>query len=395
MAHVTTAKYAMYLTGQHNVIPEASLVANITHVLLAFMRSESFNIPNATDWPLFTSVAHVRAQFPAGTAVMVAIGGWGDTEGFSTAAKSRRSRQRFAENVRAMVDATGADGIDLDWEYPGGNGEDYKRVPNQVKRWEIEAYPALLAAVRAALGPDKLLSAAVPGLPRDMLAFTAAAMARIERSVDFLNIMAYDLMNRRDGATKHHTGLALSRRALDAYLARGLPPRKALLGLAFYIKWFRTAPDPALRRACAAHPVGCRTALLEDPDSGADLGRAGAFSYHDPVPAELAASWDRARRGARYDEEEGGGGGCYYWDADEDLWWSWDSPPAMARKVATLFGERALGGVFAWGLGEDAPDWTHLKALNEAVRDVGLGRADGEGAPSTGRGDESQRREEL
>lgn len=50
---------------------------------------------------------------------MVAIGGWGDSTGFETAAKDSESRKHWASQVEAMVDATGADGVDIDWEYPG------------------------------------------------------------------------------------------------------------------------------------------------------------------------------------------------------------------------------------------------------------------------------------
>jgi chitinase len=52
--------------------------------------------------------------------------------------------------------------IDIDWEYPGGNGADYKQVRNSEKAYQIDAFPKLLAATRAAIG-DKLLSIAVPG----------------------------------------------------------------------------------------------------------------------------------------------------------------------------------------------------------------------------------------
>jgi chitinase len=51
---------------------------------------------------------------------------------------------------------------DIDWEYPGGNGGDYKHVANSAKTYQIEAYPAFLAEIRLAIG-DKLLSIAVPG----------------------------------------------------------------------------------------------------------------------------------------------------------------------------------------------------------------------------------------
>ena len=49
------------------------------------------------------------------------------------------------------------------WEFPGGNGEDYKQVPNDAKQYQIEAYPKALAAIRTAIGHDKILSIAVPG----------------------------------------------------------------------------------------------------------------------------------------------------------------------------------------------------------------------------------------
>lgn len=52
---------------------------------------------------------------------------------------------------------------DIDWEYPGGNGADYKQVSNSAKSYQIEAFPKLLAATRTAIGPNKLLSIAVPG----------------------------------------------------------------------------------------------------------------------------------------------------------------------------------------------------------------------------------------
>lgn len=74
------------------------------------MRSEVFNIPNQSEWPLFTSVAQVRPYFADGTQILVAIGGWGNTDGFSKAAKTKESRRVFASNIKAMIDAMDADG---------------------------------------------------------------------------------------------------------------------------------------------------------------------------------------------------------------------------------------------------------------------------------------------
>jgi GH18 family chitinase len=180
-------------------------------------------------------------------------------------------------------------------------------------------------------------------------------------SIDFLNIMTYDLMNRRDSVTKHHTGIQNSLEAIDAYLERGVPPERMNLGFAFYVKWFRTDPDAD----CQTKPIGCKTALMEDPTTGHDLGKAGAFSWHDEVPAELALSFNRALANGEYDNE---GGGHYHFDVEEDLFWSWDTPDALTKKFSAIVERKGLGGIFAWGLGEDAPKFEHLRASNHAVR---------------------------
>jgi chitinase len=37
-----------------------------------------------------------------------------------------------------------ADRLDIDWEYPGGNGANYRDVPNSQKTVEINAFSLLL-----------------------------------------------------------------------------------------------------------------------------------------------------------------------------------------------------------------------------------------------------------
>lgn len=84
------------------------------------MHSSRFNEEISDNgWPIFMTVEETRARFSPGTKVMVAIGGWGDTHGFDIAARTEDNRKRFARNVAAMVQDTGADGVDIDWEYPG------------------------------------------------------------------------------------------------------------------------------------------------------------------------------------------------------------------------------------------------------------------------------------
>jgi len=125
------------------------------------------------------------------------------------------------------------------------------------------------------------------------------------------------------------------------------------LGLAFYVKWFTTAVDVD----CHKIPVGCRTELMEDAKTGADLGKSEAFSWHHEVPVERTVSFTKALKEGSYDES---GGGQYCWDEKENIFWSWDTPEAIERKIKLVLDKRPIGGVFAWGLGEDAPKFEHL-----------------------------------
>ncbi|KAI9151246.1 chitinase [Paramyrothecium foliicola] len=361
LSHGTDIKCIMYFTGQHVVAPTSDYyLRGITHINLSFMVSRIFNVDDTPDeFPIFMHVPEARKLFKPETKISVAIGGWGDT-GFEDAARNETSRKRFARQVKAMIDLEGADGVDIDWEYPGGNRDDYKQVPNSERVWEIEAFVSLLQELRAAIGRDKLLSIAVPGLERDLMAFTKSTIPRILKEVDWINVMTYDLMNRRDTVIKHHSGIDISKESIRLYMDRGAPAHLLNLGLGYYTKAFLTQDcDPS-------EILGCPTQLLEDPETGADLGKTAGFSWHDEVPKDLLESFFRARTQGQYFDD----GSYGYWDAKEKRWWTYDTPKSIRRKFDDIIKPRKLGGVFAWGLGEDAPAFKHFKATVDEVFDL-------------------------
>ena len=49
----------------------------------------------------------IRALFDEGTKVCMAIGGWGDTAGFSAGAATEESRKTYAKNVADTVQRLG------------------------------------------------------------------------------------------------------------------------------------------------------------------------------------------------------------------------------------------------------------------------------------------------
>lgn len=201
-----------------------------------------------------------------------------------------------------------------------------------------------------------------------MIAFTNSTLPMIKQSVDFLNIMTYDLMNRRDTRTKHHSGVTESSSSLRNYSDRGISVRHMNLGLGFYIKWFKTVDDANCARLAG---LGCSTQLMEDPITGADLGKAGAFAWHDDVPSELAQSFQRAMENGIDDGKELQFEGHYFMDYEEQIFWSWDSPNSIGKKLDRILQDISdVGGIFAWGLGEDAPRFEHLKSVNGVLENV-------------------------
>ncbi|EED15691.1 class V chitinase, putative [Talaromyces stipitatus ATCC 10500] len=360
-AHAAALRNVMYVDQWHiSSLPSSDLVSSVTHAIMAFAPSENFN--SGSTFTPFESIDTFRARFPSTTKIMVAIGGWGDNAGFSTAAVSETSRSTYAKNVAAMLESTGLDGVDLDWEYPGGNGADYKTVPNSQRAAEVNTLPLLVRAIRDAIGDDKILSIATPGLKRDMIGYTAENGPTVFGAVDMVNIMSYDLMNRRDNVTKHHTSIKDSLETVNNYLDIGMNATKGNLGIAFYAKYFTTDPSSD----CATNPVGCATVELEDAN-GQDTGKSGAVTFEtspEVSSSSITSSWSKAKANGITDEDAGG---QYYWDSDAQLFWTWDTPDLITQKFADIIAATGLGGVMAWSLGEDSLDWSELKAINSGV----------------------------
>ncbi|GIJ84935.1 hypothetical protein Asppvi_003790 [Aspergillus pseudoviridinutans] len=388
---------------------------------MAFANSSIFNSDSPPKFEPFEPVETMRKRFSPDTKLMVAVGGWGDTNGFSEGATDDVSRTRYAKNVAAMINNLGIDGIDIDWEYPGGNGADYMKVPNNHKIDEIEAYPLFLQAIREAIGPDKVLSIAVPGKRVDMVAFTKEQGSKIWPSVDMVNVMSYDFMNRRDKVTNHHTSVVDSLEAIKSYEEIGLDTAKINLGFAYYAKWFMTDPTSN----CNEHPLGCAVLTLENPD-GSDAGTSGVLTFEKSTmaaaPSNLKVStdgtcgfskgtrcpagsccsqygncgtgndfcqagclsdygeckgisvidsWRRALKDGKTDEQAGG---QYYWDKQASVFWTWDTPVLIARKFREIVEAEKLGGVMAWSLGEDSLSWEHLNAMRDGLKGKSVGQ---------------------
>ncbi|MGN2254888.1 glycoside hydrolase family 18 protein [Frateuria sp. GZRe12] len=264
--------------------------------------------------------------------VTIAVGGWG-AGGFSEAAATAQGRRVFARSAASLVAALGADGLDVDWEYPGHGESGIAWSPTDRAHFTL-----LLKALRQALdrqgkGRHYVLSIAVADGPF----VDGVDIAAVAPLVDWFNLMTYDFVNRMTPTTGHHTGLYRSRLApADArtgdgavrqFLAAGAPPEKLLLGVAFYGREFaQVAPGHDGLYRSYGHYQG------EHPWpelKKSYIGRNGFARYWDPQ-ARAAWLWNRRTHAfVTYDDAQSISakalyvkahrlGGLMYWEQEHD-----------------------------------------------------------------------------
>ena len=120
--------------------------------------------------------------------------------------------------------------------------------------------------------------------------------------------MAYDLVDRRDSTTAHHTSMKDSRDCVRNYITRGMTPAKINLGVAFHAKWFVTVPGQTCQ-----HKVGvgyfsirfavCRMVPLTHRD-GSDTGMSGTMTFEasnfGPTPPMMISPDGTCGTGSRF-----------------------------------------------------------------------------------------------
>jgi chitinase len=270
--------------------------------------------------------------------VVLSVGGW-KAGGFSEAAATPAGRERFADSAVALMVANKADGLDVDWEYPGHHESGIVSSPEDRAHFTL-----LLQTLRRALdhagdvdshrgaGHYTLSIAAADGpFVSDVdIAATAA-------SLDWVNLMTYDFVNSMTPYTGHHSGLNDSTiappdarstaKAVQQFLAAGLPSHKLVIGAAFYGREF-----------AAVSPTGDG---LYQP--------YGHYQGEHPWPQLKADFIDRNGFVRRWDAKAQA---PYLWNAATRHFISYDDAQSLAAKARYVKAHR-LGGIMYWEQGED------------------------------------------
>jgi len=174
--------------------------------------------------------------------VLISIGGWTDSNLFSSMSATAQSRKVFIDSALIYMRANHLDGIDIDWEYPNLPGDNNPHAPADVGN-----FTALLRDFRTALDlvgkKDKrhyLLTIAAAAFPEYVANIEAD---KIGVYLDFINLMTYDFFGGWDAFTGHHASLfpsAADPKAVSTSLTvkmfkdAGIPSEKLVLGVPFY-----------------------------------------------------------------------------------------------------------------------------------------------------------------
>ena len=296
----------------------------------------------------FALLNTLKTQNPS-LKILVSVGGWLGSKGFSDAAFTPESRKKFVQSVMVFLRQYDLDGLDVDWEYPASKG-----AGNRFRSEDKRNFTLLLQELRAAFDAEtkkthKLLYLTIAaGASDEYLSNTE--MGEVAKIVDTVNLMTYDYNEPgSDPLTGHNAPLytnpldahAVSADAtVRAFEQAGVPAGKILLGVPFYgHTWGDVAEaDHGLFKPGKPVVQGYTSYRLTSDI----LLKQGFVRY-----------WDAASQVP------------YLYNAQKHIFLSYEDTESLAAK-AHYVQTNKLGGVMFWEYMDD-PSGTLLGALKKSL----------------------------
>jgi len=338
-------------------VPPVIHPEHLTHINFAFAHIDAAGRAVFEQAALGQSLLHLQAlkKLNPQLKLIISVGGW-QAEGFSDAALTDSSRRTFARSAVALLREYRADGIDLDWEYPGQGvaGIKYRNEDKhnftlllQTLREQLDARST--ARKRTGSARYTLTIAAA-----DREYFDHTEMDRLHVYLDWINLMSYDFFNSLTPTTGHHAGLyrsvyaAPAARNADAavkqYLAAGIPADKIVLGVAFYGRGFAgvTPVHNGINQPYERFEGEHTYAEL----AGKLVAQQGFIRY-----------WDASAQAP------------YLWNIDSRTFITYDDPQSIEIKTRYIL-EHRLGGIMFWELSQDR-DGELLNVITRSFKSPG------------------------
>jgi chitinase len=286
---------------------------------------------------LFHQITLLKVRHPH-VKFILSVGGWTDSGPFYEMAAADESRLTFAQSCADFLKSYPQfDGIDIDWEHPVVGGIQ----PGQPR--DAHNYVLLLAALRRAIGPGKLLTVAVSASPRGIEPLEYREMAAL---LDWVSPMTYDFHTggKRTGfnaALYNHDDPSNPKLnlhdAVQAILAKGVSRSKLVAGVPFFSRGWRGVESPNVwSEAATPGPGGAYKTIAADY-----LKSPGYVRYWDDV---AKVPW--------------------LYNAQTKEWISYDDPQSIRIK-GEYIAAQALRGAMFWELSND--DGALLDALRAGL----------------------------
>ena len=299
--------------------------------------------------------------------VLISIGGWTFSHWFSDAALTKESRKQFVAscidlfikgNIPGEPAGTGAgvfDGIDVDWEWPGSEGN----AGNIIRPEDKQNFTKLMQEFRKQLhayggqtGDDYLLTAFLPASPAKIDA--GFEVPDIFGALSFATVQGYDFHGTWEPSTNHQSNLYTSPddptspgfsddQVVGAYLSRGAPAKELVVGVPFYSRgWTGVNPtDHGLYQASTGPAPGTWEAGVDD---------------YKVAKQRLSSGF------TRYQDDQAGAA----WLFDGTTFWTFDDPAVMSAKAGYVR-EHKLGGIMFWELSGDTPGGELIHAIADGL----------------------------
>ncbi|KAI3379773.1 hypothetical protein SNEBB_002045 [Seison nebaliae] len=386
------ANWAQHRQGDAKFLPKDIDASLCTHAYFAFadilvgkLRPKPFESNDATQKGLYYQFVSLKRKNPNLKTLLSLGGATTGIQKFRDIANDDEKRIKFIKNSIKYLRKFHFDGIDIDWEYP--------------KEEDKEQFSIFLSDYREALEEEARNS----GKPRLLLTAAVAAwtpnvkkgydVPEISKSLDFINIMAYDYHGVWNKETGHNAPLTPrsdqsgTQRTLnveasvDGWIELGAKPEKLVLGLAAYGRTF-TLSDESM--------TDMNSPISGAGDAGKYSGSAGMITYY-----EVCEKFGKTKKKDEDEEEEGeeeddysdeeNNGWTIEWNDDQqvpyayrgDQWIGYDNKESIRLKT-NLVKSKGLGGAMIWTLdfddfsGQFCDDGKYpiLRTVDETLTDI-------------------------
>lgn len=315
----------------------------LTHVIWCFLHLQGDSVA-----PLTPDQQHVirelveRAGALPGQKFLLSFGGWGGCATCSEVFARDEGRRSFAASLKVVLENTGADGIDLDWEYPAVQGPPGHPFAPEDK----DHFTELVRTLRAVLGDGPEISFAVGGTDACIVeGFDWPALMPL---VDRVHLMSYDLVHGYSARSGHHTPLYSTKEqipstdhAVRLLLRQGVPRGKLVIGAAFYDRIFQV--DDTLQHG---------------------LYRPGRFDH--AVPHRMVDTTITVAKGWTWYRDTIAQA-AYAFDPADRLYLTGDDRASLMAKCAYVR-EQHLAGIMFWQIRDDKSEKGSLDTMGRALR---------------------------